>query len=200
MLFEESISADELDRLPLASFDGVISVIDEEDDQFAEAIEYLRSQRVIGFDTETKPCFQSGMPRNRMALLQLSGEDKSFIFRLQHLGLPKALAGILSSGKYLKVGAAVHDDVKGLQSYRKFVPRAFIDLQKVVQSYGIREKSVRKMSAIILGVKVSKSQQLSNWEAQRLSEAQVNYAALDAWICREMYKKLMGSNISSTLW
>ena len=49
------------------------------------------------------------------------------------------------------------------------------------------------MAAIILGSRVSKTQQLSNWEAEALSEAQQMYAATDAWVCREMYLKLMAS-------
>ena len=59
--------------------------------------------------------------------------------------------------------------------------------------YGIRDKSVKKMTAIILGFKISKAQQLSNWEAETLSEAQQAYAATDAWVCRQMYIKLLSS-------
>ena len=75
----------------------------------------------------------------------------------------------------------------------EFEPSNFIDLQKIVWEYGIKDKSVKKMSAIILGVRISKTQQLSNWEAEILSEQQRLYAATDAWICREMYNKLMKS-------
>ncbi len=88
---------------------------------------------------------------------------------------------------------AVHDDIRGLQHHCKFVPKGFVDLQVVGINWGIKEKSVRKMAAIILGVKVSKSQQLSNWETDELSHAQVLYAATDAWICQRMYLKLLST-------
>ena len=130
-------------------------------------------------------------PKNRMALLQLSTENKAFIFRLQPLGLPEELRSILENPAIIKVGAAVKDDINGLNTYSMFEARGFADLQTIAEKFGIEEKSVRKMSAIILGIRVSKSQQLSNWESSRLSEAQLKYAAIDAWVCRQMYVKLM---------
>lgn len=191
MLFPQSISAEEIESLPLADFSGPITVVETTGEDFAEAIEYLSASSVIGFDTETKPSFKPHAPRNRMAILQLSGEDKAYIFKLQSLGLPPALAAILSDSNIIKVGAAVKDDLRGLYEYRKFTAKGFVDLQSLVEEYGIDVKSVRKMSAIILGLRVSKSQQLSNWEAPMLSGAQLKYAAIDAWACREMYLKLM---------
>ena len=156
MQYPESISSEELTQLDHVDFTGPIVVVSDLDEDFVEAMDYLKSQRVIGFDTETKPSFTSSTPRHHVAL----------------------------------IGAAVKDDVRGLMYYRKFTPRGFVDLQSMVADYGIMDKSVRKMSAIILGKKVSKTQQLSNWEAQQLSGAQLKYAAIDAWVCREMYLKL----------
>ena len=190
MQYPESISVEELARLETVDFSGPIIVVTDMDEDFAEAMDYLRKQTVIGFDTETKPSFTSNAPRHHVALLQLSGEEKAYIFRLNQMGLPAPLASILSDAAIIKVGAAVKDDVRGLSHYRKFVPRGFVDLQSIVSEYGIVDKSVRKMSAIILGKNVSKTQQLSNWEAQQLSGAQLKYAAIDAWVCREMYLKL----------
>ncbi len=190
MNYPSSISAEELSQLNYVDFQGPISVITQMDQEYAEAIDYLRKQEIIGFDTETKPCFTAGMPKRPVALLQLSGPDRAFIFRLTHIGIPPSLAEILADNKILKIGAAVKDDVNGLKRYRKFNAKAFIDLQLIVGNYGIQEKSVRKMAAIILGEKVSKTQQLSNWEAPSLSGAQIKYAATDAWVCREMYVKL----------
>ena len=105
----------------------------------------------------------------------------------------RQLCSILSNPEIIKVGAAVTDDVRGLQKYAKFKAGGFVDLQKIVWEYGIKDKSVKKMAAIILGVRISKTQQLSNWEAEHLSESQQKYAATDAWVCREMYKKLLSS-------
>ncbi|HIZ85229.1 MAG TPA: 3'-5' exonuclease domain-containing protein 2 [Candidatus Coprenecus stercoravium] len=190
MQYPASISAEELSQLESVDFGGPIVVVSDVDEDFAEAMDYLKGQTVIGFDTETKPCFTSNSPRHHVALLQLSGADKAYIFRLNLLGLPAPLASVLSDDRIVKVGAAVKEDVRGLYYYRKFTPRSFVDLQTIVAEYGITDKSVRKMSAIILGKKVSKTQQLSNWEAPQLSGAQLKYAAIDAWVCREMYLRL----------
>jgi ribonuclease D len=193
MEFAESISVEEIEQLELASFDGPIIVVDQINEDYAEAVDYLCAQSVIGFDTETKPCFQANQPRNKMALLQLAGPEKAYLFRLHSVGLPKPVAAILADPNIVKVGAAVKDDIRGLQKYTKFTPKNFVDLQIIGADYGIHDKSVKKMAAIILGVKVSKAQQLSNWEAPVLSGPQLKYAAIDAWICREMYLKLKNS-------
>lgn len=180
-------------KMDFASFPGKIYVIDSVGAEFNRAIAYLRSQKIIGFDTETRPTFSQDQPRYGVALLQLSGPDKSFLFRINKMGMHRRLCNLLASEKIIKVGAAIHDDIKGLQRKHDFVPAAFVDLQKIVWEWGVRDKSVKKMAAIILGFRVSKTQQLSNWEAGVLSEAQCRYAATDAWVCREMYLKLMAS-------
>ena len=192
MAYAQHITSAELEGMEFASFAGDIKVIDKVNEEFDQAMEYLFSQRILGFDTETKPCFVPKVPRNKMAILQLSGPDRAYIFRLQQVGVPDKLAKLLANGSILKIGAAVHDDIKGLCQYNNFHPDGFVDLQKLAGEYGIEEKSVRKMAAIILGKRVSKSQQLSNWESAQLSEAQLKYAAIDAWVCLEMYKKLKG--------
>ena len=192
MAFASTVTVDEIESLEVASFPGEITVVASAHcEEFDQAIAYLSRQEVIGFDTETKPCFVPKVPRNKMAILQLSGADKAYIFRLQQVGVPPKLAALLGNPNVLKIGAAVHDDIRGLQEYRRFIPKGFVDLQRLAPTYGKEEKSVRKMSAIILKKRVSKSQQLSNWESSHLSDAQLRYAAIDAWICREMYYKLM---------
>ena len=158
MQYPASISSEELSQLESVDFDGPIVVVSDLDEDFAEAMDYLKGQTVIGFDTETKPSFTSNSPRHHVALLQLSGRDKAYVFRLNLMGLPAPLVSVLSDSSITKVGAAVKDDVRGLMYYRKFTP--------------------------------SKTQQLSNWEAPQLSGAQLKYAAIDAWVCREMYVRL----------
>lgn len=192
-MFASSITPEEIAALQLASFPGEIVVIDAEGEAFDKAVAYLKKQKVLGFDTETRPTFTPEQHSNGTALLQLSGSGKAFLFRLQKCGLPRPLASILANPAILKVGAATLDDVRGLQKIAKFAPKGFVDLQNQVWEWGIRDKSVKKMTAIILGVKISKAQQLSNWEAEKLSESQQKYAATDAWVCREMYLKLMHS-------
>ena len=192
-MFSESIIPKEMEKLDFASFPGKIYVIDSVGAEFNRAIAYLRSQKIIGFDTETRPTFSQDQPRYGVALLQLSGPDKAFLFRINKIGMHRRLCNLLASDKIVKVGAAIHDDIRGLQKKHEFQPAAFVDLQKIVWEWGIRDKSVKKMAAIILGFRVSKTQQLSNWEAENMSEAQCKYAATDAWVCREMYLKLLGS-------
>ncbi len=192
-MFQISISPEEISALELASFPGEIVLVDREGEQLDQALRYLKRQRVLGFDTETRPTFSPDQHSTGTALLQLSGGGRAFLFRLKKIGLPKPLAAILANPSIVKVGAATLDDVRGLQKITPFSPKGFVDLQSIVSEYGIRDKSVKKMTAIILGVKISKAQQLSNWEAEHLSESQQRYAATDAWVCREMYLKLMAS-------
>ena len=189
-MFKLTISPEEIEKLEPAGFQGQIHVISRPGLEFSRAIAYLKKQKVIGFDTETKPVFSPGQHHNGVALLQLSGPDQAFLFRIQKLTLRRRICAILSNPEIIKVGAAALDDVRGLQRYRTFEARGFVDLQKIVWEWGIRDKSVKKMAANILGVRISKSQQLSNWEAETLNPHQQLYAATDAWICREMYLKL----------
>ena len=189
-MFKESITPKELEKIDFASCPGKIVVIDSVGAEFNRAIAYLRNQKVIGFDTETRPTFSPDQPRYSVSLLQLSGPDKSFLFRINKIGMHRRLCNLLSSDKVIKVGAAIHDDIRGLQKHRDFIPAGFVDLQKIVWEWGIRDKAVKKMAAIILGIRISKTQQLSNWEAEKLSESQCKYAATDAWVSREMYMKL----------
>jgi ribonuclease D len=192
-MFKKSITPDEIQKLDYVNFPGKIYVIDSVGAEFNRAIAYLRSQKVIGFDTETRPTFSPQQPRYGVALLQLSGRDKAFLFRVNTIGMHRRLCNLLADARILKIGAAILDDIRGLQKKREFEPAGFVDLQKIVWEWGIRDKSVKKMAAIIMGARVSKTQQLSNWEADTLSEPQCKYAATDAWVCREMYIHLMRS-------
>ena len=172
-MFQISISPEEIGRLELAAFPGEIQVIDAPGEEMVKAVNYLKHQKIIGFDTETRPTFSPEQHSNGTALLQLSGAGKAFLFRINRLGgIPRRLCAILANPGIIKVGAAIHDDVRGLQKFAGFQPQNFVDLQKIVWEYGIRDKSVKKMTAIILGFKISKAQQLSNWEAEKLSESQ----------------------------
>ncbi len=192
-MYSESVTPQEIEKLEYASFPGNIYVIDSVGAEFNRAVNYLRAQKIIGFDTETRPCFSPNQPRYEVSLLQLSGPDKAFLFRLNKIGMHRRLCNLLASDRIVKVGAAIHDDIRGLQRLRNFKEDAFVDLQKIGWEWGIRDKAVKKMAAIILGIRISKTQQLSNWEADKLSESQCRYAATDAWVCREMYLKLLAS-------
>ena len=192
-MFVSSIAPEEIEKLPKASFPGEIHVIDKPGKEMDSAIRYLKTKKIIGFDTESRPCFSPGQPQYGTSLLQLSGAEKCFLFRIKLAGMDGRLRGILANPSILKIGAAVTDDIRGLKKFGNFKEAGFVDLQRMVGEYGINDKSVKKMAAIILGVKISKTQQLSNWEAETLSESQQKYAATDAWVCRTMYQKLLES-------
>jgi len=188
-MFAETIENEEILKLPRISYPGEIKVISSESD-LNTWLPILAKSRVIGFDTETKPSFKKGNI-NSVALLQLASEKIALIIRVNSLGIPKPLVHFLQDKNTIKVGAAIHDDIKSLQKIQKFIPNGFIDLQNLVKDKGIESKSVRKLAAIVLNVRVSKNQQLSNWESELLTEAQLQYAAIDAWICGEIYKKMI---------
>ncbi len=193
-MYKISISPEEIEKLESASFPGKIKVIDSLGLEYLKAVRYLKKQKIVGFDTESRPSFSPGQPHYGVSLLQLSGAERAFLFRIKLIGdIPRALRSVLSDERILKVGAAVNDDVRGLEKHHNFVPKGFVDLQKIVWEYGIKDKAVKKMAAIIMGIRISKTQQLSNWEAETLSEAQQAYAATDAWVCRQMYIKLLSS-------
>lgn len=188
-ILKKSISDEELSALPLSSFQGTIFMIERIED-VNRALEYLKNQSVLGFDTETKPSFSKGQ-NNPVSLLQLSTSDKAFLFRINQIGLPSGLVKILASPKILKVGVAIRDDIKILQRISHFKPAGFIELQQMVEDYGIVNFSLKKLSAIVLGFRISKSQRLTNWDANVLTEPQQIYAATDAWVAYEIYLRLL---------
>lgn len=178
-MFKESITNDELTEMPLKSFEGRIILVDSKR-KIRSAVKELSKHRVIGFDTETKPSFKKGV-NNKVALLQLSTRDHAFLFRINHIGLPPEIVALLSDKNIVKPGVAIRDDIKGLQEYVNFEPAGFVELQDEAKGMGIQNFSLKKLTAIACGFRISKGQQLSNWEAPELTEAQQLYAATDAW-------------------
>ncbi|MDR0737497.1 MAG: 3'-5' exonuclease domain-containing protein 2 [Prevotellaceae bacterium] len=176
-------------------FEGKTIVVDNAE-KCANAIAYLSQQKILGFDTETRPAFNRIESQTRkVALLQLSDDKCAYLFRLNKIGLPESICNLLADPKVIKIGAAIHDDIKTLQRLTPFLPQSFIDIQKVVEQYGIVQyKALKTLSELILNATISKSQRLSNWERPDLSDAQQRYAATDAWICREIYLKLQDMN------
>lgn len=194
---KKCISNDELAELPLSSFEGIINVIENPEDLKA-AFKYLINQSVIGFDTETRPAFKKGQTFP-VSLLQLSTSEQAFLFRINKIGLPSGIIKILASPDILKIGVAIRDDIKILQRIVPFRPAGFIELQDLVKDYGIENFSLKKLSAIVLGFRISKAARLTNWDSQELSEQQLIYGATDAWVSYEIYKQLMITPIESVL-
>ncbi len=178
-MFKDSISNEELTEMPLRSFEGRIVMVDSLS-KVNRAVQDLTRHEVIGFDTETKPSFKKGVA-NKVALLQLSTRDTAYLFRVNRIGLPNEIVALLSDKNIIKPGVAIRDDIKGLQELVNFNPNGFVELQDEAKDMGIQNFSLKKLTAITCGFRISKGQQLSNWEAAELTEAQQLYAATDAW-------------------
>ena len=187
-MFQKEITREEVDKLELIQYEGPVAVIGT-DEEFHREIDRIESHAILGFDTETRPSFKKG----RMfptSLLQLASADHVWLIRVSRIGYPERLKELLSGEAILKVGSGLNDDLRRMRSDFHFEPAGFLDLQRYVEAFRIGEKGLKKMTAIILGRRISKSQQVSNWDAEILTEAQVRYAATDAWICLEIYNAL----------
>jgi ribonuclease D len=187
-VYQENITSEEIQMLELSWFRGEITIVDSLS-KFNTAIAGLKGEKLLGFDTETRPSFKKGH-KNKVSLIQLATHDKAYLFRINKIGLPSALAQILANKNIIKAGVAVHDDIKFLRNISKFLPEGFVDLQTFVKDFGIESSGLKKLTAIILGFRISKRQQVTDWEAEQLSEPQQIYAATDAWVCYEIYSKL----------
>jgi ribonuclease D len=188
-MYKENITVEELAEHELSWFKGEIVLVDNLK-TFYEAFPRLLRSDVLGFDTETRPTFKKGK-KNAVSLIQLSTEDLACLIRINKIGIPDELVDLLSDPSVIKAGVAVHDDIRFLKGVRKFSPDGFIDLQDFVKDFGIQSSGLKKLAAIVLGFRISKRQQVTDWEAERLTEAQQIYAATDAWVCYQIYKKLL---------
>jgi len=187
--FIDKISNEQTALLPAIEFRGEIRLVEHERD-IAEACKRLAREPLIGFDTETRPSFRPGVTF-RVSLLQLSTPQLCFLFRLNKIPLAKPILQVLESQEILKIGADVAGDLRSLRQIRHFRDAGFVDLQTIAPQWGIGEKSLRKLSAIVLGQRVSKAQRLSNWEAATFTDKQKLYAATDAWVCTAIYDRLL---------
>lgn len=194
MMYAPTIEKEHVAILPPCTRTGRIVLIDRPE-LVDGAVEELRHCRMIGFDTESKPAFQRGT-NNTIALLQLASRDTAYLFRLKMIGRHEGLRAILEDDEIAKIGLSVHDDFHSLNEWMECCPRHFIELQRYVEAYGIEEKSLQKIYAIIFRQKMSKRQRLSNWDADRLSESQQLYAAIDAWACLDIYEELRNNSFT----
>ena len=182
------IAKAEIAQMPPALFDGRIIVIHAKAD-VDKAVSYLKKRPIVGVDTETRPSFAKGRTYE-VSLLQVSTEDTCFLFRLNYIGMPDSLVELLQDERLLKVGLSLRDDLQGLNRKHNFEPRGFLDLQHYVKEMGIEAQSLQKIYALLFGEKISKSQRLTNWETDVLTDRQKGYAATDAWACVRIYKYL----------
>lgn len=188
MVIKRSISKEEIKELPKAIFEGRIHVIQSEK-EVDKAITYLQTCPILGIDSETRPSFTKGQS-HKVALLQISSEECCFLFRLNMTGLTRSLIELLECPDIIKVGLSLHDDFMMLHKRAPFNQQGCVELQDYVRPFGIQDKSLQKIYGILFKEKISKSQRLTNWEADILSDAQKQYAATDAWACLNIYNLL----------
>ena len=175
--------------LPRVLFPGRIIVILTADEA-EKAVDYLLKADILGFDTETKPVFKRGR-QNKVALLQVSTEDTCFLFRLNRIGLCPAIIRLLETTDVRKIGLSWHDDIASLHKRGEFSPKGFFELQEHMKELGIEDMSLAKLYANLFGERISKREQLSNWDNDVLTDKQKGYAATDAWACIRLYKEYL---------
>jgi len=183
-----SITAEEINNLPLRTFNGKTTVISDPG-HLVNIVREIESHEVVGFDTETRPSFKKGQVF-QVSLLQLAIPKKVFLIRLNHTGVTTELASLFSNPDIIKAGVGIRDDLKALQKLRSFEPRSCYDLSSLAKVAGLQVESVKKLTALLLGFRISKSAQTSNWEVMNFTQKQIEYAATDAWVCLELFHRL----------
>lgn len=188
-MFPNRITKEEVSELPPGRFEGEVVIVSDPK-EVGPAFAEISRHPVAGWDTETKPAFRRGQ-HHPTALLQVAIPEKVFLFQLLKTGIPTEMVRFFENGDIAKPGVAILDDVRGLVKLRPFQEQGVVELADIAHQLGIETTGARNLTAIFLGFKISKNQQTSNWEKDPLSEAQVRYAATDAWICLEMYTYLL---------
>lgn len=183
------ITKQEVNALPLMKYEGKYQIIEDES-QVKEAVEACKKASILGFDTETKPAFRKG-ESYPVALLQLSLPDMAYLFRLNKIRLSEDIVSLFEDPKIKIVGIGIRDDIKDLQKLHKFKPQGFVDLNELGAKLGFESIGARNYAGMFMNHRISKSQQVSNWENEELTESQISYAATDAWICLDIYSKMM---------
>lgn len=187
--FKTNITTEEINNLPLKSFEGKVMLVSKPE-ELSKAFKEIDKHDVVGFDTETRPSFHKGQFYN-VALLQLALNTKVFLVRLNETGITEEMIHFFENPKILKAGVGVRDDIRIMQKLKRFKAEGFTELTTLSKEAGLQVESVKKLTALLLGFRISKSAQTSNWEAATLNEKQISYAATDAWVCLEIYQKLV---------
>ena len=188
MIIQRNIDKESLNDLPKVTFPGQIHVV-QTPWEAEKAVAYLKQCPLVGIDSETRPSFAKGR-MHKVALLQVSSDEHCFLFRLNLTGLTLPIITLLESPHTVKVGLSLKDDFMMLHKRAPFEQRACIELQEYVRAFGIEDKSLQKIYGILFGEKISKSQRLTNWEAETLTEPQKLYPAPNAGACLTIYNRL----------
>ena len=189
MIFPSDISKEQVNKLPLGGYEGEIRIVDNPA-ALSRALRTLERYPFVGFDTETKPAFRKGV-YHPVSLLQLAVEDLVYLVRLKKMGFPTMLKELFSRQDFLKVGISIRDDLADLKRLSNFKPKGIVELNSVAKELGVVREGARNLTATFLGFRISKSQQTTNWERATLTQKQQRYAATDAWVCHQIYHKLI---------
>ena len=171
-----------------AKFPGEIIMINQ-DHEIPDALELLRLEPLIGFDTETRPAFSKGEVY-QVSLLQLATTNHALLFRLHSLKDFSLLKLFFENDEIIKVGVAIRDDIRALQKTFPFEPKGFVELSEMAKTHNLKNFGLKGMTEEVLKLTLSKRAKLSNWEMKELKKDQIIYAATDAWIGREIYVAL----------
>lgn len=171
-----------------AKFPGEIIMINQ-DHEIPDALELLRLEPLIGFDTETRPAFSKGEVY-QVSLLQLATPNHALLFRLHSLKDFSLLKLFFENDDIKKIGVAIRDDIRALQKTFPFEPKGFVELSEMAKTHNLKNFGLKGMTEEVLKLTLSKRAKLSNWEMKELKKDQIIYAATDAWIGREIYVAL----------
>ncbi len=199
-----TITKEELVHLPLVHYTGDIQLVRTEK-ELNHVVKELKKEKVLGFDTESKPSFKKGTT-NTIAVVQLAAEKTVYLIQLKLIENITPLHAIWDTSKIVKVGIALSDDVKKLKELGNFESKGLLDISSITKKFGISNTGLRALVGIFLKKRISKSAQVTNWAKAELTPQQINYAATDAWISRELYLHVTSlpqfqelQNTSSTL-
>ncbi|QJB58338.1 3'-5' exonuclease [Pseudodesulfovibrio sp. zrk46] len=181
-----AFSKADINEMPLRRYEGPITVVRTEK-QRTMALKEMEGEPLLGFDTETRPVFKKGRKPGPPSLIQLATAERAYVFQINILKLCNGICDLLADPSVVKTGVAVRDDIIGLQRLANFKPANFVDLSDITAKAKLQTHGLRNMAANLLGFRISKSAQCSNWSKEKLTPQQVNYAATDAWVSRELY-------------
>jgi ribonuclease D len=183
--FRSAISREEMADLPIRRYEGEVRLV-ATPEELRRAVADLRQESVVGFDTETRPAFRKG-ESHLPCLVQLATARAVYLLQLARLDFSAALAELLAAPETVKVGISLADDLRQLRLVFPFAENSVLDAGRVAHRHGLRQTGLRNLAAIFLDFRIAKGKRTSNWAAPRLSAAQINYAATDAWACRELF-------------
>lgn len=185
----QPLSKEEINELPMLAYEGEV-MLAETEGELSRALSLLKGETLLGFDTESRPSFKKGKTYPT-SLIQLAGSELVVLIRLNIAPFSKGLAALLAAPHVVKAGVAIREDIRSLQKLHDFTPAGLADLGDMAKQRGIRAQGLRTLAAQLMGIRISKAAQCSNWAKKTLTPQQIRYAATDAWIGRELYLRIV---------